>query len=110
MTAGDRPALDIALMDVEEESLRRRVARCDAHPAKLLKVRAGQLERLFKEIDGLRATPEERPVCGHSITGLNGKSRVCKLDPHPEELLHVDGGTSWRNLPAGYDMRKGARR
>ena len=54
---------------------------------------------------------EQKPAgCGHTITGPRGRRLVCQLAPHPDNTPHLDGGTSWRNLPTGYrptDLRPG---
>ena len=56
-----------------------------------------------------RLDGQQQGGCGHTITGPRGRV-VCRLDPHPDNTLHTAGGTSWRNLPAGYrptDLRPG---
>ena len=57
-----------------------------------------------------RLDAPEPTACGHTITSPRGRRLVCRLDPHPVDTDHRDGGTSWRNLPTGYrptDLRPG---
>ena len=82
-------------------------------PSRLIdEITAGLAPVLRELVDAAVAERLDEPGqegCGHTITGPRGQV-VCQLAPHPDNTGHRDGGTSWRNLPAGYrptDLRPG---